>query len=230
MAIDWPNDDQQFPCPHCKTHSAAFTTVVHQSWSHASTEDESREIEGHTLDVMTCRSCGMPIVRHEADPQTGEEPVTTIYPKAASRALAPAEVQEKSPQLAQDYNEAVECEPFSMQASVILLGRCVERILNEEAECDEDATLGPKINDAMKREAIPTYIATSLQKGFLVARNFATHIWTNATGEQIQVDEYTLDKCFGIVDELFRHFYVYPQHASEFIEKMSKAKEDKQSK
>ena len=52
-----------------------------------------------------------------------------LYPTAAQRQQAPKEVRDADAGLADDYDEAVVCEPCSGQASVYLLGRCAERIL-----------------------------------------------------------------------------------------------------
>ena len=150
-----------------------------------------------------------------------------LYPVAPSRILVPQEVRDADPHLADDYNQAVACEPWSLQASAFLLGRCTEQILVAKTSASAGMTLGPQIDAAIKADEIPLAWREPLKDGFLIARNQAGHSWENTAQEPLKVDDETVDHCFTIVDALLYHFYVAPKTNAAFIAKMRQVKADK---
>ncbi|HUW85088.1 MAG TPA: hypothetical protein VMZ31_20085, partial [Phycisphaerae bacterium] len=137
-----------------------------------------------------------------------------LYPQAPRRDEAPAEVTKEDGGLAKDYKEAVDCEPHSLQAAAFLLGRCMERILIAKAGVERGLTLGPMIEAAIAGGRVPQALCEPLEKGFLVVRNQAGHVWVNSKGEDLRVDEDSVDGSFAIVDALFDELYLGPANTT----------------
>lgn len=225
--MHFPNDREVIRCPHCKGQ-CAYGEYKPVEWQHR--HPGELHTLYHFVHVLHCLTCGNPMIRHSISTDPGRTSVEreTIYPSGPpARDQAPVEIRNALPELARDYNEAVACEPHSLQAVAILLGRCVEYILVAEVKVDPAVTLGRQITEAITGDKFPEPLKDSLKRGFLIARNQAGHVWKNAAGDVLKVNENTVERCFAIVDQLFEHFYITPRRSAAFIERMNKVKGEK---
>lgn len=225
--MHFPNQEEVIRCPHCKGQCAYREAKV-INWSHSHPGGGRNWM--HYVRVLHCGTCGNPLIRHVISKTQAETEVNkvTIYPSGPpARDPAPDEIRNAKKELAVDYDEAVACEPHSLQAAAFLLGRCVERILVDKAGVNRGATLGVQINEAIEANKIPEHLKKSLKDGLLIARNQAGHVWQDAEGNDLPVDKDTVDDCFTIVDELFVHFYLAPLKTDAFTKKMNRVKVEK---
>ena len=206
----------------------AYREYKKVEWQHCHPGEQ--HILYHVVHVLHCATCAKPVICHaiSGDPGGQGNRQETIYPSGPpARDPATDEIRKDHKDLADDYDEAVACEPHSSQAAAFLLGRCVERILVAKAEVNRGATLGLQINEAIKANKIPEILKKPLKDGFLPARNQAGHVWQDAAGNDLEVDKDTVADCFTIVDELFVHLYLAPFKTDAFIEKMNRVRGQK---
>ncbi|UCG88212.1 MAG: hypothetical protein JSW71_06615, partial [Gemmatimonadota bacterium] len=134
------------------------------------------------MDVVFCHSCGQPISRHLSGRLGGSSPrvddARIIYPSASARELAPDEVRSADDSLAKDYDEAVKCEPYSLQAAAILLGLCASTVLVDKCGCNKSQTLGKQYEDAKARGKLSSNVDEQFE-GLLQHRNRSAHPWFN---------------------------------------------------
>jgi len=220
--MTFPGHHDLMDCPHCKGRACAFAVGEKAiGWPH----DKSGM--NHQIEVAHCLSCGYPIVHYARQSQSGlRVSGAVVYPIAPYRDLAPNEVHSADPDLAKDYDEAVACEPHSLQAAAMLLGRCASHILVARCGADKSSTLGAQISAAVKAGDLPEPIKEQ-SEGLLAGRNQAAHPWYAASGAQMKIDQQGLDWCFDIVDLMFVHFYVNPARLAERQAKLAATKGQK---
>ena len=206
----------------------AYREYKKVEWQHCHPGEQ--HILYHVVHVLHCATCGKPVICHaiSGDPGGQGNRQETIYPSGPpARDPAPGELRSDHKELADDYDEAVACEPHSLQAATFLLGRCVERILVDTAGVNRGATLGVQINEAIKADRVPERLKKPLKNGLLIARNQAGHVWQNAVGDDLKVDGKTVKRCFVIVKQLFDHFYLEPLKADTFTQEMRDLEDEK---
>lgn len=239
MALSFPKPEGTMVCPYCRALAGfrvgltpmdrpnAAVTHFHDDTAVPATYGRAH----HEVMVLFCRSCGYAVIKYEIR-KPGSRGVrdtieTFVYPVAPRRELAPGLVREEDADLAQDYDEAVHCEPHSLQAAAMLIGRCASHILIDKCDADKTKPLGPQIDDAIAGGTLPDKLAELLKRGLKHARNLSAHEWFDAAGKTIRADSETVDMCFNIVDAMFYEFYVKPHQEQEFFGTMEQAHEEK---
>ena len=216
----FPDKGHTITCPHCKRNCQYVHPDSVITWRPA---DTSTLLEIHIVRVTHCAVCARPIVQYshwrDGHAKTFDDP-GVVYPIAPSRDLAPEVVRSADRSLADDYDEAVNCEPYSFQAPMFLLGRCAERILTEKAGAKPGGTLGKMINEV--HMSLPKDWRDYLKEGFGVARNLAGHVWKDAAGNDLSVDDDTIEHGFAIIGTMFEHYYAAPSRMSDFTDKMER--------
>lgn len=217
-------NNQSWYCAECDAISKIQFHNQHAQWTRVPYgSSASRE---HRVNVFQCVGCGSAIVEYiRTDKFKTSRRI--VYPLAPIGKLAPPEIGQQDPELMKDYNEAVACRSCSVQASMVLLGRCVERILVNKADGEQGATLGPLIKRAIELQKIPSEWASSLEDGFVNARNMAVHVWQNNEGELLAVDDEMVDHGFIVVDWMFDHFCLEPAHKEGLNERLRNLKSAK---
>jgi len=221
-----PELEEVIKCPSCKSQ-CAFTRPKDSGrikWNHV------RPHVSHVIDVRYCRSCGEPMVQHSWHGHKGETnpQEIIIYPVATNRDPAPKEVKKANLGLAKDYDEAVACEPHSLQAAAMLLGRCASLVLIEKCAADKSKTLGVQYRAAVAAEKLPNSLTKQFD-GLLDNRNRSAHVWLTDDGDHLEVEACDIDWCFDIVGLLFEHFYVNPAQLAERLKHLDKVRAQKDS-
>lgn len=222
----FPNNKEMMRCAYCKGMSM-FDQGNGGPVSCGLSHYHKPKYSLHQVDAMFCQSCGGPIILYRAGHATNlgsahfsEICVETFYPQLPTREKSPDDVRDANGPLADDYDQAVECEPHSLQASAFLLGRCVEEMLVEKCGAVHKGTLGPKIDTAIEGGKIPDHLHGVLQDGFKVARNQSGHVWVDEDGNRLSVDADTVAMCFSTVNALFEYYYVAPARQNVHVAKM----------
>ncbi len=213
MPLAHPTPGTTFKCPHCQ--SKCLFTSRQAEWNHKAGND--RIPTDFKLQIVGCQGCGFPVLSLVVMGPNDKIPWTVIYPIGPTRKLAPKEVRDADPDLAADYDDAVKCENLSLTAAMLMLGRCLDAILDGKCGTNPDATLGPKIDSAVANNKIPEILKRPLSEAFRHARNMAGHRWGNRDGETLRIDANILNGRFSIIDALLEHFYVYPATMQSFI-------------
>lgn len=231
--IRWPerNDTDIVTCPNCKGDRAFTDPVSPPNGNNGlqyQFDNGPNPVHSHVVKARFCRSCGFPIIRHEHGPvKVPADRKTMLYPQAPTREKCGELIRTADNNLANDYDEAVECEPMSCTAAMMLLGRCLNRILINKAECSTKLPLGPMIDDAIERNEIPTSIQDDLKDGFLHARNMTNHIWFDEEGTEIQVENADVDHCFELIKALFESLYIAPARMAARTDRLKEKRQQK---
>lgn len=202
--MHYPNQDEVILCPHCKGRTAYTQAKIPQiDWNHPAVGGEAAVM------VRYCHSCGKPIIQYWTPA------ATELYPKQPVRPLAPEELRKKGPEIAADYDEAVNCEPYSKQASIILLSRCASQLL-VATKCEgmkKSGYLKEQFAAAIKAGAISGPEVEQV-KDLAETRNSIGHVWYDKDGHLLRVDDDDVDWWFEIVDWLIAQLYVDPAKAA----------------
>lgn len=222
-----PNTDQSADCPHCKTKAAAYQRAGAFDWTSEYKTNQGGQIScTHIIRAAYCRSCAEPVIAYIRQNASASQRATLscsttdewlrthphneriIWPKEPSRDPASPEVRAANAALADDFDEAVACEPHSKQATVILLGRCASIVLMDKCKAP-DSTLRPQFDHASKAGSLPKRVDDEY-KAFTDNRNRAAHPWFDATGGHLRVEQDDVEWAFEIMHEMFEHFYIDP--------------------
>ncbi len=103
---------------------------------------------------------------------------------------------------------------------MFLLGRCVEIILVRKLGAPTDATLGRQIDQVIKENRLTHSLAGYLKNAFKFARNQSGHLWTDANGNEMKVDDESVDCGFTVVKMMFEQFYLHPLKMSSWESEM----------
>ena len=214
MAVTFPGDNENIRCPHCRAECAyQHFRVTEVRWDIKGGRTEGR----HMIRVAYCTSCGQCIIQRVAGRGNAD---TVIYPTAPTRENAPALIRDTESYLAESYDEAVACEPHSLNAAMFLLGRCVEIILVRKLGAPTGTTLGPQIDHVIEAKTLTDPLAGYLNKAFKSARNQSGHLWTDANGNEMKVDDESVDCGFTVVKMMFEQFYLHPLKMSSWESEM----------
>lgn len=221
--MHFPRPEETIRCPYCAAMCAyASPNTATITYAHGMPDQQDRTV--HTVEVAHCRSCGKPIIQYRILLHGKTTPhVEAIYPIAPNRQNTPEEVREAAPDLAKDYDEAVACEPHSLQASASLLGRCASEILVSHCGAKRKDLLGKQVNDAKQAGKLPPGLEHEID-GLREGRNQASHPWYSETGERLEVDGKTLEWCFEIVDMMIDHFIVRPKTTADRMKRFEALK------
>lgn len=222
MSITMPTFNHAYLCSHCKV-KCRFDVQGHIRWNHG--DPEEGPVDSYDVCVLSCQNCGQPLIAIVPEQEFFYWDV--VYPIGPTRLLAPEELRRTNPSLADDYDDAVKCENVSITAAMLLLGRCLDFMLEKKAGADKDSTLGPKIMHAIDKKAIPPELEESLRLGFLVARNMSGHVWLDENDHPLRITKEMLDEFFLIIDELFEHFYFGPARREARLSELQRIKEQK---
>ncbi len=243
--MKFPHQNDTVDCPNCGGKSCSFDqpgSSPNVRWEVLKRFSGLDAHIDHTLDVVYCRSCGQPIrlmrrvvrgrpvlvaANKTVSDQLPEDCVRILFPVAQTRDLAHEAVRHADADLARDYDEAVACEPHSLQAAAMLLGRCASTILIAMCDADGTKTLGVQYDAAVQAKKLPDNAAGQFE-GLLQCRNRAAHPWFNSTGGHLTVEQDDVDWCFEIIGLMFDHFYVNPAKLEKRRERMEAAKAEKQ--
>lgn len=228
MAIKFPDAEETMRCPYHGKDAAFCTDRAPKSGETQivrAVPGDSGTMLMQTIRARFCRTCGYPVIEHlkALRHQSGvlTEQKTCLYPVSPRRDLSARALPKAIEGVAKDYDEAVNCEAYSLQAAAFLLGRCVERILVDAvSEANERDTLGKIIADSIPQLSGSDELKDVLAHGFLIARNQAGHVWTSASGEELIVDDESVEHCFQIVQELHYDLYERPSLHKKFVDKM----------
>ena len=221
----FPEPEDTMDCPHCKGQRCAFGHPQQRNRAYDLIWNHPKSHSSHTVSVAYCRTCGKPVIEHSWQ-RVGKDHKDLVYPKGTARPKAPQEVRAADEDLANDYDEAVTCEPHSFQAAAFLLGRCAGHILVKKCEADAADFLSTQFKKAIKDGTLPHDVAEEFP-GVVEGRNQAGHPWYSSTGEQLKVDEDTSAWSFHIVDMMFEHFYVAPKRRKKRQTKLSDLLDEK---
>jgi hypothetical protein len=206
--MQYPKPNEAISCPHC---------VARCAYAHFG----GIQIPGSGSRIIaaSCHSC-QGIILGLWD----EEDIEVLYPVEATRPQCPPEIESEDSGLAQDYNDAVACEPHSLTAAMFLLGRCAERILVNKYGADRRKTLGMmELPAASFNQEDKDYFA----EAFVVARNQAGHVWKDSAGNDLTVDDHSVAMAFQWIDELFERAYVGPRRRADHRAKMQQVRGQK---
>lgn len=150
MPMKFPRPEETIWCPACKGtcgfcfgRGGGHETIIRHG--HEPIGQDSRTV--HEIAARFCRSCGYPIIQHKVavgDTQSLLPSGEWLYPQHPTRGKIPALVRDEAPDLADDYDEAVACEPHSSQASILLLSRVLSQILI--AKCKAEKRYGQRLS------------------------------------------------------------------------------------
>lgn len=232
-----PEDREVILCPRCKSKCQFDRLRPGSIPSYRIQEPGGLDYVSHDITISYCIVCGGPVIEWQRKSYKGAEttsseqvigepiPDTTesviVFPIASPREKAHEIVRRQHPDLADDYDEAVACEPSSLQASVFLLGRCISQILIMHCGVTKALTLGPQIDEAIAANKVPQEIADEL-KGPKSARDQAGHPWFDTSGEIMKVQEDQAEWAFAIVDLMFEHYYIAPERKRQRLAKLGK--------
>lgn len=225
--MKFPVTDEAGACPHCRTQSVAFGSPSPSCIKYDLKLPRRTQADSHYVRIVYCRTCGMPVIEH-VHQVPGSAGKTVVYPVKPTRPEAPKEVCTADLELATDYNEAVACEPHSLQAAVLLLSRCLSHILIDKCDAPKHATLGPQIAHAFKENPLPEDIANEIHP-LKAARDQGAHLWFDESGEHLKVDAETAGWWFGVTQMLFEHFYIAPARRENQRNKMATLREKKKA-
>lgn len=237
--MPFPENNETADCPTCGGKCCAFgipNQCACLTWEHTRRDDSLAWSDSHYLDVRRCLACGHPLIRHRwkdgSNRLPGETPIgpspslERIYPALPTRSRAPDAVREANEELAQDYDEAVACEPISLQASAMLLGRCASIILIDSCDADPESMLGGQFASArtagkLSGELVEQYC------GLIDHRNRSAHPWFEPSGKTLKVTQDDLDWCFVILGLMFDYYYVNPARLGRWTKRLKELKDSR---
>lgn len=241
--MEFPEDTQVITCPHCLGR-CGFSRVwsgdrrFSISWvADAKNSEALRAPVNEYVDVSYCVSCGGPVIRRrrmleqagnltaaEVDRRNSLKIDRVVYPIAPTRCPAPREVIEADRDLAVDYAEAVECEPHSKQAALMLLGRCASQILVKQCGASPSDTLGKQYKIAQLSGRLSTEVSDEFD-ALLNTRNQAAHARFAEHGGQLRVDQQDVDWSVGLLELMFECYYVRPTRIAAQRSKLARTRE-----
>lgn len=208
-------------CPHC---------LVEMHPNPRSTSQLGQDPDAHwEMSVVTCPACNRFIVTlfkhdlvepipdltgwsHEGEPSA----VIVVYPRYTARPISPKVPEE----YAKDFREGAAVLSDSPNASAALARRCLQNLIREQEKISRD-TLNNEIDELLKRDKLPSYIAMDVHT-IRRAGNVATHPMMNPeTGVVADVEPWEAEFLLNILENLFDHYFVKPDEALEKREKIT---------
>lgn len=179
---------------------------------------------------QTCPGCGKPIVqvfaRNNGTIRSAAIPRITIYPPTASlpeTRPVPSNVPEP---YSQDFLEAVQTLTISPKASAALSRRIIQALLRDKAGT-KSKDLRDQIDEVLKAQILPSYIADDLHAARNIGNLGAHEIKDRVSGEILDVEpgqaEWTLDVAEAMLDFYFVEPAKATMRRSELNEKLRAA-------
>lgn len=200
-------------CPYC-TVVAVFHPHPHGVWRPHTAAAKARHGEHASIAVAggTCAACGLLVIAirggvHDGREHDAFDEAEIVWPPVMLRDPAPPKVEAD---LRQDYDEAIRVLQISPQSTATLARRILQIVLVRKAGAPSKKTnLNAQIDDVIKRDAVPGWIAENLH----VIRelgNYGAHHAEDVDGETIRLDEDQAMFVLEVIGSLFQHFYVQP--------------------
>lgn len=214
-------------CPHCLT-GVRFI-------NHKNREANSKYIyqtdgnEAILTEVAVCPECDRPILSvkigeisgfnsHGQPLELSVKQEFVAWPRQGHRPI-PKEVRDESPDIAEDYSEAVMTLSISPKASAALSRRCLQSILREKANAQQH-NLANQIDATIPN--LPSYISENIDHIRNIG-NFAAHpIKSTNSGEIVDVETGEAEWNLDVIDQLFDFYYVQPALAKEKRDRLNK--------
>jgi hypothetical protein len=134
---------------------------------------------------------------------------------------------EVPPGYAGDYVEACLVLADSPKASGALSRRCLQNLLREE-EQTQAKDLAPQIDEVLKRNKLPSHIATSIDAVRNVG-NFAAHpIKSQSTGQIVEVEPGEAEWNLDVLEALFDFYFVQPAKTKQRVDALNAKLKDAQ--
>lgn len=227
--------DEMVQCPYCQGSRAfkiSTTTIT----------SELSDKSGYFVKVAFCRTCEKPIILHGKKVRNGSTPssfgignsptprykeeTVAVYP-VARRCFAPKEFRAEELDAWTQYKEAVNCEPYSCQAAVVLLSRCASIMLIRKCKAGKEGGLKDQFDASFKNGHLSEIMDTIEMKAAADRRNQVGHIWEDRNNELLQVNKDDVDWWFEITDGMIEELYVAPKKKAERISRLKADKKEK---
>lgn len=188
-------------CPHCDVYSSMRID--------ASYERESWEFDF----ICSCPHCEKTVFTkaqysesYDDDVFKEETKVTSVFPT-----IQHAVIDKAIPDIyKEDYREAQLILKLSPKASATLSRRVLQNILREEYKI-EKRSLAQEIDEFLKLDGIPSYIAQAIDAVRNIG-NFAAHPSKNSnTGEIVAVESGEAEWLLEVLDTLFDFSFLQPE-------------------
>ena len=190
-------------CPHCTVefHDEEQVTFIDQDI------DSAWGIISHTC--PKCRRLVLALVKGEIDnfdSLVNLTDIVLIRPKTPNRPPVPPQVPRE---FVEDYQEACLVLTDSPKASAALSRRCLQYILQEKAGVAH-RDLARQIQEVIDSNALPSYIAESIDAIRNIG-NFAAHpIKSKSTGEIVPVEPGEAEWSLDVIEMLYDFYFVQP--------------------
>jgi hypothetical protein len=199
-------------CPHCGT-------AFHDQWDTRQLNSAASRFSTWRAKITLCPACS----RHTIDlieQRDPGEPGALVYTLQTLRVYSTNTFRSPTPKevpahIKEDYEEACKVLPISKKASAALSRRCLQAILLGQGYPQRDLALqiDALLNETDPAKAIPTALRQSVD-AIRSFGNFSAHPVTDKTTLQIIVVEpEEAEWCLGILEDMFDHYYVKPEHA-----------------
>lgn len=210
-------------CPHCNVVVYfSESTIGHGGKSHGVMDPLMfRTMSDFKLEVCSagCPNCGQPVIQALRliwpgglnTPTKLQHLNQLLWPDSSNR-VVPPEVEQDSPNLANDFREAASVFPKSKKASAALSRRCLQFILNNKG--------GTKASDLSKQidevlEQLPSELAQNVDAIRNIG-NFAAHPKKSThSGEIVDVEDEEAEWLLDVLEQLLDYYYVAPIRAAE---------------
>lgn len=204
-------------CPHCLNGIHPSTTNTTLS-VYNTAKFTFGAWKGDSVNICVrchiCPSCGGPTVELRFVAETTIIHELRVFPREARFLPAPPEVPLE---LATDYGEANSVVSISPKASAALSRRCLQAMLKDAGYQNDN--LAKQIDNAIAEQRASHALPSDLRNSLDAIRNFgnfsAHPISDRTTLQVIEVDEGEAEWCLQLIFELFQHYYVRPERASE---------------
>ncbi len=195
-------------CPHCAIaiHFNPSEDLFHKY-------ESSISLTNWTVKKDCCPSCGKLIIQLREEFINKENSQTNIcfdeiiYPKAYYREPLSSDVPTN---YSQDYQEACRVISVSPKASAALSRRCLQNLLREKANIQNQSNLHGEIEEVIKSNQLPNYLADGLHDLRKIG-NLAAHPTKNTiTGEILEVEIGEAECLLDTLEGLFDFYFVLP--------------------
>lgn len=168
-----------------------------------------------------CPLCGGPaisVIPGGGPPGFARAPGLVLWPQGAGRPI-PHEVVTTSPQIAEDFREAVAVLPLSMKASAALSRRCLQAVLVDRGGVNPKDSLSRQIDQVLN--TLPNELSLNVDAIRNVG-NFAAHpMKSENSGAVVDVEEGEAAWLLEVLEALFDFYYVQPARATKAREALN---------
>lgn len=191
------------PCPHCRVPTPGKITTY---WEHKTHLDVAMAVI--VWECLSCHEVFYALARGKKDANNQFSGVVRlIYPQIARRPPCPPEVIEP---FRSDYEEACAVLPYSAKASAALSRRCLQNLIQRQANISPKLKLWEQIRELAKSPGFPSELAHLLD----VIRhcgNGSAHPWEQEnTREIIDIEPCEAEWALEVLEALFDYWFVAP--------------------